>query len=641
MAKRVFWKYERRMVRAMAEVILPLDAASPDMGPLLDRLEKQLWLFAWYNRVGWRAGLWFLELLAFLYHGRCRPMSFMNTDLRRRYLDYIRSSRWLVTRVLSHYLNLLIFVNYYSIPHVEQRVGYIRAFEQARPSPSLPAENLVLKIPTKDVSIEADVCVIGSGAGGAFAAMALAQAGRKVVILEEGGYFEAKDFGHDALTMTRMLYREAGGVVTLGWPPILVPLGCCVGGTTVINSGTCHRPPPKIFHWWMERFGLSTWSPERMETYYQWVEELLEVKLPKDEFQGASGKVFARGFQKLGAECEPLPRNVTGCSGSGVCCWGCPTNAKKSMQLNAIPLALEAGAHLYARCQATRITFKRHHVMAVMARFVDPHTKVRGPKLTVKSRAVVVSCGTFRTPVLLGRSGIPDPSRQRGLNLTLHPATKVIALMDEEVRGWKGIPQGLGSNVLVEEGIKLEGVFLPPAYTTGPLLLAGQEHRETMENYNRLAAFGLIVSDDSRGRVVRGPGGQPIIFYNLRRADVAKFQRGITYLVEAVFAAGAKKVFPGIYPMPVITRDQGASAIAHLMLKRKDLDLYGFHPLGTCRMGADPREAVLDSTGRVYGLDNLFVADGSIFPTPLGVNPQTTIMAAALKIADHINREYL
>ena len=227
------------------------------------------------------------------------------------------------------------------------------------------------------------------------------------------------------------------------------------------------------------------------------------------------------------------------------------------------------------------------------------------------------------------------------MNLTLHPATKVIALMDEEVRGWKGIPQGLGSNVLMEEGIKLEGVFLPPAYTTGPLLIAGQEHREIMENYNRLAAFGMIVSDTPRGRIVRGPEGQPIIFYSLNRSDVDKFQRGITYLVESVFAAGAKKVFPGLYPMPVVTRSQGAGAIAHLKLKNKDLDLYGFHPLGTCRMGADPREAVLDSTGRVYGLDNLFVADGSIFPTALGVNPQTTIMAAALKISDHINREYL
>jgi choline dehydrogenase-like flavoprotein len=236
---------------------------------------------------------------------------------------------------------------------------------------------------------------------------------------------------------------------------------------------------------------------------------------------------------------------------------------------------------------------------------------------------------------------MPDPSGELGRNLTLHPATKVFALMDEEVDGWKGIPQGLHSEALIDEGIKFEGIFLPPAFTATTILMTGREHREVMKDYNRIAVFGMMVSDTSRGRVVRGIGGHAVPLYNINREDLPKYQRGITHLAQAFFAAGASRVFPGIHTLPEVTREEGAQAIAKLRLRNKDLDLQAFHPLGTCRMGADPREAVVDSNGRYYGLDNLFVADGSIFPTSLGVNPQTTIMSAALKIADFIDREYL
>ena len=641
MKKRVLWKHERRIVRAYAEVALPLDAASPEMDLLINRLDEHLWYMRRDKRLAWRFCLWTLEFLALFYHGSCRRMSSLSADNRLRYVKSFHGARWWVRRSINWYLELILFVNYYSLPEVERRIGYDRRFKPAGGSPHVPSTNLVRDFPSEDVFEEADVCVIGSGAGGALAAMSLAQAGRKVVILEEGAFFDTKDFGQDGLTMVKMLYRDGGVVLTVGCPPIVVPLGCCVGGTTVINSGTCFRTPAKVFHWWGERFGLSNWSPERIEPYYRRVEELLEVGLPKEDVHGASGRIFARGARQLGVGLQPVPRNARGCTGSGVCCWGCPTNAKKSLQLNAIPLALQAGARLYPRCRAQRISFKRHHVNTVVARFVDPVNKVEGPRLTVKARSVVVSCGTLHTPVLLGRSGIPDPSRQRGSNLTLQPAAKVSALMDEEVRGWEGIPQGFYSDALVDEGITLEEVFLPPAFTAGSLYVVGNEHHEAMANYNRLATFGMLVTDTSRGRIVRALGGNFVALYNVNRHDLQRYQKGVVYMVKAFFAAGAKKVFTCINSMPVVTRKQGAGAIANLKLRRKDLVLQSFHPLGTCRMGADPSEAVLDSSGRVYGLDNLFVADGSMFPTPLGVNPQTTIMAAALKVADYINKEYL
>lgn len=638
--KSVLTDYEKRILSAFAEVLLPLDIKSEEMGALVDRVDDHLCHATKDMRLSWRACLVFFELIAFFYYGKCRCMSRMDVALRDRYVRAWHNTWWSVKRVMKRFLESIIFMNYYSIPKVQQRIGYVPRFAPASGSRDFPSANLIKKFPSDDVECEADVCVIGSGAGGAFAAMSLAASGRRVVILEEGGFFDVNDFGRDAMTMTKMLYRAGGLTNTFGWPAILVPLGRSVGGTTLINSGTCFRTPPDVLNWWVERFGLRGWSPERLESYFKRVEEVIEVAPAAETVQGASAKFFSRGAQILGVEMKPLVRNAPGCNGSGVCCWGCPTNAKKSVNLNAIPLALGAGATLYAKCRAERLAFSRHHVTHVEGRFIDPVTRARGPKIRINARVVVVSCGTLHTPVLLGRSGIPNPSRACGRNLTLHPASKVIALFDEDVRGWEGIPQGYYSDVLARQGIKFEGIFLPPEFTASTILLTGSEHREVMDRYKNLAVFGMMVSDTSRGRVVRGINGHSITLYNINREDLPKYQLGIKELAKVFFEAGAVKVFPGIHTLPVVTRKDGAEAIGALKLRNKDLDLQAFHPLGTCRMGADPREAVVDPNGRVYGMDNLFVADGSIFPTSLGVNPQVTIMAAAMKIAEYINRDY-
>lgn len=639
--KTILWRYERRIVAAFAEVLIPLDRSSPRMAELVGKVDDHLRYLTQDMRIAWRASLLLFDLLAFFCYGKFRTMSRMDAPIRARYVAAWHNTRWSVKRTLKRFLESIVFMNHYALPEVMIEIGVTPKFEPPAPAPDFPAANMIRDFPGSDLECDVDVCVIGSGAGGAFAAMSLAESGRSVAIIEEGAYFDVADFGLDAITMTNRLFRAGGLTNTFGWPAILVPLGRAVGGTTVINSGTCFRTPPKVFQWWADRFGLSTWTAGRMEGFYRRVEEVIGVEGAREELQGRSGPIFARGAASLGIDVTPLARNAPGCRGSGVCCWGCPTNGKRSAQLNAIPQALNAGARIYTRCRAEGIRFERHHAVRVEARFMDPVERRKGPRLTVRARAFIAACGTLHTPVLLGRSRIPDPSGERGHNLTLHPASKVYALMEEDVRGWRGIPQGFYSDALAEEGIKIEGFFLPPAFTAPTILLTGAAHREAMANFNRIAAFGMMVSDTTRGRVVRGIGNHSISLYTINREDLPKYQRGFTHLAEAFFSAGAIKVFPGIHTLPVVTREEGAKAIARLKLRNKDLDLQAFHPLGTCRMGADPRDAVVDASGRVYGLDNLFIADGSIFPTSLGVNPQMTIMAAALKISDHIHREYL
>ena len=642
--KRFLKKSERKIIQALAEVLLPLpyETHKDEMERLLGAIEDHLQRMTREVAFLYRLCLWVIEIFAFFYYASFKVMTKMDIPLRERYVGAWHHTWWSVKRTIKRFLEGLIYMNYYSLPDVAHSVcGYVPDFKPPRSTRDFPNENLIWNMPKEEVNLETDVCVIGSGAGGAVVAKELAEKGHRVIILEEGGFFTDVDFGRDVVTMTKMLYRGGGLVNTFGWPPILMPVGCCVGGTTLINSGTCFRVPDEIFKNWVDSYGLATWSPSQMMSHYEQVEKVLEVKEAKNEVQGRSAEFFERGLKIHGYSMKPLVRNAPHCTGSGVCCFGCPTNAKLSVNLNYLPLALQAGAKLYANCHVKKILYKRRHATHVVGHFRDYFTKKRGPTINVKAKIIVAACGSLHTPILLLRSRVPNPSGQIGNNLTLHPAAKVMGVFEEEVRGWEGIPQGYYSKELADEGIMLEGIFLQPAYIASTLLLTGRAHREAMKKYKNLALFGMMVSDTSRGRVLRGIDGNPIPIYNINRNDLPKYRRGIQFLADAFFSAGAKKVFLPLHTLPELNREQGIGPLVELRLRNKDLDLQAFHPLGTCRMGAEPRECVLDPHARVYGLDNLFVADGSLFPTSLGVNPMLTIMAAAHKIASHIHREYL
>jgi hypothetical protein len=615
--RHVLWKRERRIFLAFAEVLLglPTALAQGEKEKLLDGADEQLRCMPFEKRMLYRLCLWLFEVGAITYYASFRLMSRMDREKRTRYIRAWHDTWWSTKRVIKRFVEAVVLMNYYTIPEVAARIGYKPSFMQTYPEPEFPRENLVREMPAREMELDADVCIVGSGAGGSVVAMELAERGRRVVVLEEGRWHTAAEFGQDTMTMTRLLYREGGTVNSYGWPFIVIPLGRCAGGTTLVNSGTCFRPPPEVLGRWVDEFGL--------------------------DVQGPSGPLVKRGFEVLGYACEPIDRNVPACCGSGVCVQGCPTNAKQSVQISYLPRAMRAGATVYTQVRVHGITYKGHHATGVEGRFVDPRTGYRGPRIKISARIVVAACGTLYTPLLLSRSHIPDPSGRRGRHLTLHPASKVFGLFDHEVRGWEGIPQGYFSDALAGEGIKFEGVFLSPAFTASTILLMGQQHREVMERYSSLACFGMMVSDSTQGRVFRLRGDSPFVWYNINRSDLQKYKRGYQVLAEVFFAAGARKVFPGIKTLPQITREQGARAIEQLMLRNKDLDLQAFHPLGTCQMGADPRRAVVDGRGRLYGMDNVFVADGSIFPTSLGVNPMVTIMAAATKIAENIHSNHI
>jgi choline dehydrogenase-like flavoprotein len=477
----------------------------------------------------------------------------------------------------------------------------------------------------RDLSITVDACVIGTGAGGAPVAKELAEAGLSVVMLEEGERYTADDYDAHPRDMSLKLYREAGQIATVGVPPIIVPLGKTVGGSSHVNSATCFRTPPAVLGMWGERFGLEELTPEALDPYFRRVERELNVVRTPASIAGRNAEVVKRGADRLGYSGGFIYRNVRGCVGSGVCNFGCPTSAKQHVGITYVPKAWDAGAVTYSGASARRLLLERGRVRGVEAKTVS------GRRLTVRSDVVVLAAGTIHSPLFLRRQRLDDPSGQIGRNLSLHPATGVRALFDERIDMWQGVPQSYFIDEFANEGIMLEGAAGTPDLVSTSLPYIGERHRELMQSYPYLSQFGVMVSDSSRGWV-REIGSRLHIRYDLNRKDTLTFKRAIEALCEVYWAAGAKRVFPPIAGLPELGPGE-MGRLRDYPLAADQLPLIAFHPLGTCRMGADPTRSPVDPEGRLRGYEGLFVADGSIVPSSLGVNPQITIMALATKIA--------
>jgi choline dehydrogenase-like flavoprotein len=501
--------------------------------------------------------------------------------------------------------------------------------------------------------IEADVCVIGAGAGGAVAAAELAEGGMNVVVLEEGHWHNPDTFTARPPGMLAQLYRDGGQTMTLGAPPILLPLGSGLGGTTLINSGTCFRTPPRVLDRWAREFGLDV-SEESLRACFERVERALSVSEVTPELAGANAAVARRGAERLGWSHGYLRRNARGCVGSGVCAFGCPTSAKQHTGITYIPRAERAGARIVTGARVEQVLVESGaptHSLACALQ--GAHTHRAGPPAasgdwatsgvratsgmptargvrarmasgaTVEVRApiVIVATGTIHTPLLLARSGLGGSSGQLGQNLSLHPATAVFARMEEIVDMARGVPQSFYVDEFAGEGIIFEGVAGPPAYAAMSLPLTGARHAQAMADYRHLAQFGVMVSDSSRGSV-RALAGRPLIRYDLTDADLHRFRTGIARMRELFDAAGAREIY---LPLP--------DGVSPERARLRDLKLMAFHPLGTARADARPTHGVIDGELAVHGVRGVYVADGSAVPSSLGVNPQITIMALATRLA--------
>ena len=621
---------ERRVLVALIAGAVPLGrqlSIPPDEDDVGREVGLVLSSMPPFERWGVRFMVVLLEWSVIFLQGQ--RFSTLNPSDRDALVLRIAESPNALVRLFARLLLTVVKPTHFARSAVQAQVGHpVDRSMEARPNPepSWPKDR-VFDALNSDVDVRCQVVVIGSGAGGGVVAAELAERGLDVVIVEAGDRVQASQLGRNPVKVLRDYYQDGATTLAFGKPSIPLPLGRTVGGTTTINSGTCFRPPEDVLDQW-EKEGIRL-ERTHFESCLARVEERLNVQSVPEHLLGGSSSVIARGAEALGLDHGPLQRNIRGCQQAAVCAFGCPNNAKQSTNLTYVPWALEAGARLFAGTTATGLLRKGHRVGGVVAR-----TKA-GHRVTIRADAVVSACGSITGVPFLRKLGISNP--HLGRHLTIHPGAKIVAQMPEAVNGWSDTPQGYGLPGLRSEGLMFEGAFVPPEYTSIALPFVGRAFTEVMEAYPHLAMFGFMVADEPVGRVWTTPWGRPFITYNLSRRDQERIQKGLGVLAEIFFAAGAERIF-----IPIAGREEQHSlADARRAIETSfdpiALELAAFHPLGTARMSSTARHGVVDSDLETWEIPGLYVVDGSVVPSALGVNPQITIMGFATRAADMLS----
>jgi choline dehydrogenase-like flavoprotein len=564
------------------------------------------------------------------------PWRFSRLDppSREDFLLELEGSRLSLHHDLLLMAKLFSTLGYAATPEVEQRIGFEARCALADGALPPPAGSLGDTVPPREGE-ECDVVIVGSGAGGAVAAAELAAAGLDVIVLEAGERYDRDSYPSDHLEAIAALYREGGLTIAEGKPPIPVPVAKVVGGTTVINSGTCFRAPDAVLESWKRRYGVS-WARD-MDADYAEAEATLQVAQLDPERMGRNGQLAMEGAAAIGASGAPIFRNAGSCVQCSSCPFGCQIDAKRGMHVSYLPRAAAAGARIRAGVQVDRVLVEDGRAVGVEACSVSRDiggkriTPRRRGRYTVRARrAVVVAGGALGTPELLQRSGLGNA--QVGRNLHIHPACWVGARYEEEVRGWEGVMQSFYVDQWEQEGILLEATFTPLAFGGAWLLGAGRSHQKAMLDFGHVGSIGVHLSDRSSGRVGLGPEGSLRARHKLTGDDAGRLAFGIARAAEIHFAAGASEVYPNI-PRVGVLRPGALAEFEATRFKPSELRLEAFHPMGTARIAADPREGACAADGALHGTRGLYVADASLFPTSVGVNPMMTVIAFAKQIA--------
>jgi choline dehydrogenase-like flavoprotein len=471
----------------------------------------------------------------------------------------------------------------------------------------------------------ADFAVVGSGAGGATASLVLAEAGHDVVVLEEGPAVRDEDRGLGSHEAFMRLFRDRGTQVAMGRSVIPMLQGRCLGGTTVVNGAIVWRMPEdaheRCFGHPIARELLPlTEILARMDR----IERDLSVAPAPDRLLGGNGTLMKVGAEKLGWRGHAIRRNVLDCQGSGRCLEACPTRRKQSLEQTYLPRAQRLGARLLPDHEARTIETSGARAVAVAGRRADGSSFRFGVR-----RGVVVAAGAVHSPLLLRRSGI-GPREHVGEHFHCHPGTAVAGIYRDPVRIWEGATQSYEIDEFRPRGFKMEVVGLPVELAGVRMPGVGSGFQRAIRDFPHMANWGVQVRSDAQGTVRERPAGRAAITFTPSRRDMELFREGVRRLCELHFAAGAERVYPGVHGGPEELRSPD------LPLDPRDWSLISSHLFGTCRMGASEREGAIGFDGAVHGVRGVWVLDASLFPATLGVNPQHSIMALSMLLAERI-----
>lgn len=497
-----------------------------------------------------------------------------------------------------------------------------------------------------DVNITADVCVIGTGAGGAVAAARLAEAGYDVVILEEGGYWRENDFTEQEFDMVPRLYADRGTRATDDLAISLLQ-GRSVGGGTLINWMIMLRTADWVLDEWAREHGTEGMSSQEMRLLYDQVEEEVHARTVPDDAHAPNNRVIMDGATRAGWKSSTAKINARGCVRAGFCGLGCRYGAKQSTLVTYIPRALAAGARLYSDVRVETVTVVERGSPTprkkVSCTVIDRETHAARHQLTVHAPLVVLAGGAIGTPAILQRSGLGGGAV--GKYLRLHPTTAVIGKFSREMYGTAGIPQSALSDHFIREngdyGFWIECPGLLPGLAGAAISGFGASHRAMMESFPNLSSLIVLTRDGSErgksnGDVTIGRGGRTHIRYALSGSDGKTVSQGIAAAARIHFEAGATEVTTLHTPEILLKSPGDIASVGRAAVGANQLGLFSAHVNGTCRIGGNPGDSGCSPDGERYGAPGVYVADGSLFPTAPGVNPQATIMALATLVAQRI-----
>jgi choline dehydrogenase-like flavoprotein len=480
------------------------------------------------------------------------------------------------------------------------------------------------------LTLNADVAVVGTGPGGSALARVLAEGGMSVVLLEEGP--KQSRFAKNQADTCRNHMIDGGTLLARGRNFMPIAAGRGVGGGSLINSALSFRTPDAVLDGWADLLDDAGWSAAAMAPIYDEVAALIGVGITPDRVAGANNRLIVRGARALGLEGGLAPRSTPGCTGCGVCNFGCPTNGKGSANVTMLPRAVAAGARIQAEARVEAILAEGNRAVGVRGQAVHPDTHELGGTVEVRAPRVVLSAGAIGTPRLLWSTGLAPQLGPVGDGLHVHPGNAVLGLAEEVIHLWRGATQGAYFHHPDLPGVLPHSFSAPPEACLLAMNRTGNQLAQGLAELPHLAGCVVMVSDKANGRVRATPDGRVQVDYDFSDEDLDRTRRGMVEAARVMLAAGVVELFA---PVHGLGRHHNLASFEAALRPRtlRDFTLYAAHPMATCRMGRDRDQSVVDTDGRAHGLPGLWIADASVFPTSLGVNPQLTVYATATRIA--------
>jgi len=470
----------------------------------------------------------------------------------------------------------------------------------------------------------ADVCIIGSGAGGSAVAHELTHQGKKVTILEAGNYYDADYVNQQSREDELLNLWKHHGIFLSNNFSVNVAQGQCVGGSTMINYGICFRFPDLVRNIWRDKHGILL-TDEQIDDAYTKAESQYGVTGIQQD--GRSHEVIKEGCERLEYSSGWMQKAL-----------------RKGMKQNALIAYLEKSKienlNIYANCKAVSVEKSGNAITAIHAIATDPCTKLKH-NVKITAEKVVLAAGPIASSEFLLKNKLANSSGQVGKNISLHPSSSVVGIFDEEINGQN-------SNVMAyycdhfsarkrdKFGYMIESVFVAPSQFSIIMPSFGMQNLEYVKKYHHVSMAGVLVHDQAVGKITLNQNQDAILDYSLSKDDQKLMVEGIREACKIYLKAGAKKIITGHIDPIIIENEADISKIKDDSAGQGKLLIASAHPQGGSSMGENPNKSVVNSFCKSHDISNLYICDASVFPTSVGVNPQLTVLMLATIAASNM-----